>query len=330
MIQKYIIDTDCGSDDAMAIAMALREPKAQILMFSTVHGNVSAPQAALNTLTTIERAATYQPPVYVGVENPLLRESCYAYETHGNDGMGDLGFKPQRLTVSEGYAVFKIIECIDAAEQDEIEIITLGTLTNIAIAMRIAPRTMRKVKRISMMGSSGLGKGNVSPVAEFNIWQDAEAASIVFNFGVPILAVGWDACLGEAMLSSEDIRKIAEGSELGKFTIDCNRQLLELNRERFGYDVLDMADPSAMAAILYPECIQVCDPYYCEVDISRGPSYGSLLVYDQFMSSKPPNARVCSRLHPERFKEYLYQRLCGERAETFDNPGTAPGNRGDK
>ena len=106
--QKLIIDTDCGSDDAMAIAMALNDPRYEILFFSIVSGNVHASQAAINTLTTIEYAGSYEPPVYIGCGEMLIRDLVYARETHGEDGMGDIGLKPQRLSVSNGNGVLKV------------------------------------------------------------------------------------------------------------------------------------------------------------------------------------------------------------------------------
>jgi len=308
--RKIIIDTDCGSDDAMAIAMALNEPSVHIELITTVHGNVSAKQAMINTLTTIEYAKSYEPPVYLGCEKPLLIESHFAFETHGDDGMGDIGLKPKRLKACEGNGVIALLKCLEESEQGEIELITIGTLTNIAVAIRMAPEVMKKVKRISIMGTSGLGPGNVTPVAEFNIWQDAEAAKIVFAFDVPLFVIGWDACLGEAMLDKDDIKKIREGSPLGQFAIDCNRQLMLMNRERFGSDVLDMADPAALAAILYPECIKTVGDYYCEIDTSSGISYGAAMVYDCADWGKKPNVTIVSALHGEKFKNYLYQTLC--------------------
>lgn len=310
--KKLIIDTDCGSDDAMAIAMALNDPGYEILCITTVAGNVDAVQAAKNTLTTIEYAGSYQPPVYVGCNQALLRDMVFAHETHGTDGMGDIGLQPEKLGISPGYGVIKLIETLEEHEKGEIEIITLGTLTNLAVAMRIAPEAVRRVKRIVMMGSAGLGTGNVTPVAEFNIWQDAEAAKIVNDFGVELMYVGWDACIDEAMLDGGDIERIRNSGRLGKFTIDCNRCLLEMNRERFGYPCLDMADPSAVAAALCPECIDACDKYYCEVDVSPGPSYGSVLVDRYGFSGKEPNAYVCSRLKPQLYKEYIFRTLSGK------------------
>lgn len=307
--KKLIIDTDCGSDDAMAIAMALRDPGYEILCFTTVTGNVDARQAALNTLFTIEAAGTYEPPVYIGCELPLLVPYVGAAETHGQDGMGDMGLVPKRLKVAEGNGVLKIAELLRDSEPGEIDIITLGTLTNIALAMRLFPEEMRKVGRIVMMGTAGLGTGNVSPAAEFNIWQDAEAAKIVFEFGVPLMAVGWDACIDEAMLEREDLDRLIQSGPLGKVMVECNRVLMEMNRDRFGRDCLDMADPAAMAAALCPECIRECDDYYCEVDTSHGPSYGGVLVDRYHFSGKKENCAVCSKLIPEVFKDYIFRTL---------------------
>ena len=268
--KKIIIDTDCGSDDAMAIAMALNDVAYEIIMITTVSGNVPMEQATINALTTIEYAATYEPPVYKGCRDMLLREMTYAYETHGNDGMGDIGLVPERLQAQEGNGVIKMLDALRNSKAGEIDIVALGPLTNLALAIRLDYEAMKKAGRIIIMGSAGLGAGNVTPLAEFNVWQDAEAAKIVAEAGLDyVMFVGWDACLGDSMLNPQEIARIRDGGPLGKFAIDCNKNLLEMNRERFGDDYLDMADPSAMAAALFPECIACCEKYYCEVDISE-------------------------------------------------------------
>ncbi|HAX52374.1 MAG TPA: nucleoside hydrolase [Lachnospiraceae bacterium] len=308
--QKIMIDTDCASDDAMAIAMALNDPAYEIQLISAVSGNVPVQQAAVNALTTIEYAGTYNVPVYMGAENMLLRKLEYAYETHGNDGMGDIGLAPKSLKVSEGNGVVKLLDALRGAEPGEIDIIALGPLTNLALAIRLEPETVKKAGRIVIMGTAGLGEGNVTPVAEFNIWQDAEAAKIVVDSGLQhIIFVGWDACLGECMLTPGEIQEIYESGELGKFVIDCNKHLLEMNRERFGDNYLDMADPSAVAAALYPECVEDCEKYYCEVDVSAGPSYGAVLVDVNNVTGKEPNVYICSKLYADKYKEYIYKTL---------------------
>lgn len=308
--KKIIIDTDCGSDDAMAIAMALRDERYEILMFSTVAGNVSMRQATLNTLTTIEYAQSYEPPVYCGCSNMLLRDLAFAHETHGRDGMGDIGLVPHRLTASQGNGIIRMLDLLRNSDDGEIDLITLGPLTNIALALRMDEAAMRKIGRLIIMGSAGLGRGNVTPLAEFNIWQDPEAAKIVIESGLPnITLVGWDACLGDCMLNPREIAEIRNSGPLGKFVIDCNRELLQLNIERFGDAYLDMADPSAVAVALSPSCIEECRSYFCEVDVSRGPGYGAVIVDVNNCAGKNPNVAVCSKLNATLYKQYIYSTL---------------------
>lgn len=308
--KKLIIDTDCGSDDAMAIAMALNDDAYEIVLITSVAGNVPMEQATVNVLTTIEYAGTYAPPVYRGAEKMLLRELNFAYETHGGDGMGDIGLVPRRLKAQEGNGIVKMLEVLRDSQPGEVDIIALGPLTNLALALRVDPAAMEKVGQIVIMGSAGLGRGNVTPVAEFNIWQDAEAAKIVLESGLEkIVLVGWDACLGECMLTPNDIARIRESGDLGRFAIDCNRQLMEMNRERFGDVYLDMADPSAVAAALCPQCIEACAKYYCQVDISQGPSYGAVMVDVDNVLGKAPNVYVCSKLNAQKYKDYVFRTL---------------------
>lgn len=318
--RPVIIDTDCGSDDAMAIAMALNDPGYEIKMFTTVSGNVPVDQAVDNVLTTIEHAGTYEPPVYRGSRDMLFNELVYAYETHGHDGMGDLGLRPHRLHVSEGNAVIRMLEALEDGEPGSIDVIALGPLTNIALAIKLAPVTMARARRIVTMGGTGFGPGNVTPAAEFNVWQDAEAARIVVESGLPdIMFVGWDACLGDCMLDPTEIGDIRDSGDLGRFAIDCNRNLMELNRRRFGRPCLDMADPAAMAAALHPSCIAECDAYYMQVDSCGGPGYGATIIDRDRFTGNEPNVRICSRLHPARYKSYIYRTLhVGEHSRPAD------------
>ena len=308
--KKIIIDTDCGSDDAMAIAMALNDDRYEIIMITTVSGNVRMKQATANALTTLKVTDSYYPPVYMGCDEMLVRDWVGAAETHGNDGMGDLDLVDYSLQPDEGNAVLKMLEALRDNPADTIDIIALGPLTNLAVAIRLEPEIMKRADRIICMGTAGLGTGNVSPVAEFNIWQDAEAAKVVLTSGIdPIIFVGWDACLDDAMLTPDEINTIRDSGPLGKFCIDTNIVLMLMNKDRFHDHYLDMADPAAMAAALYPECIEKCDKYYCEVDTGEGPSYGGVLVDFYHFSGKEPNAYICSKLKPDLYKEYIYRTL---------------------
>ena len=308
--RKLIIDTDCGSDDAVAIAMALNDDNYEVIMITTVAGNVPLKQATENTLTTLEYTNTYFPSVYEGCEEMLIKKWEGSRETHGFDGMGDLGYHSTHLRMSEGNAVIKIIEALNDNEDKSIDIVTLGPLTNLAMACKLNKRALLKARKITVMGSAGLGFGNVTPAAEFNIWQDAEAARIILEAGIEDLTfVGWDACLDEAMLDEEEIEKIRNASLLGKFCIESNRVLMQLNKQRFGCNCLDMADPAAMAVALCPECIDTCHEYYCQVNTSEGPSYGNVTIDYYGFTGKRANAKICSRLKAKEFKKYLFRML---------------------
>ena len=308
--RKLIIDTDCGSDDAVAIAMALHDENYEVIMITTVCGNVPIQQATENTLTTLEYSNTYFPDVYRGCDKPLLAPWKGSRDTHGDDGMGDLGFHSTRLKAREGHAVLKILEALRENEAGSIDIVTLGPLTNLAMAIRLERDTVLRARRVVVMGSTGLGHGNVTPAAEFNIWQDAHAARIVLEAGFDdLMLVGWDACLGDAILDEREIEMIRNSSELGRFCIDSNRVLMSLNKRRFGRDCLDMADPAAMAAALYPQCIDRCERYYAEIETAEGPSFGSVVLDYYGFTGQSANVAVCSKLKSAEFREYLFRTL---------------------
>lgn len=310
MKQKLIIDTDGGSDDAFGIAMALRDPRYQVLMILTVAGNTGVEQATRNVLTTIEHSDSYCPEVFTGSGKMLLRELAYAYETHGQDGLGDCGFAPRALKANSGWAVLKLLETLAAHPDKSIDLVTLGPLTNLALALRIAPRVVQRARRITVMGSAGLGVGNVTPVAEFNIWQDPEAAKIVLEAGLRQLTlVGWDACLETAMLNQSELDQIKQSGALGGFLVEANRVLIELNQQRFGYPSLDLADGAAMAVALYPECIARSQRFFCEVDTLPGPSYGAVVVDRNHFSNQEPNLQLCWKLDAQLYKTYLLKTL---------------------
>ena len=308
--KKLIIDTDCGSDDAWAIAMALNDPRYEIIMFTTVSGNVRASQATLNTLTTLDITDSYYPPVYQGCSEPLIRNWVGASETHGNDGLADLGYVPIHSKVAQGNGVLKMLDALRTSKDGEIDIIALGPLTNLALAIRLEPETFKKAGRVVVMGTAGLGVGNCSPVAEFNIWQDPEACKVVLEAGIKeLIFVGWDACIDDAMFEEEEIDEIRKANKLGEFCIESNKTLMGLNVERFGHNCLDMADPAAMAAALEPNCIKTMEKYYCEVDCANGPSYGGVLVDFYHFSGKEENAYICSKLKVKEYKDYCFKTL---------------------
>lgn len=304
--KKLIIDTDGCSDDAMAIMMALKDERYQVEMISTVDGGVSTKQAALNVLVVEEYAKTYYPPVYEGATKSFLRSERHGIASlHGKDGMGDLFLAPKKLKIKKENGVDKILETLKNNKAKTIKIIALGPLTNIALAIMNDPKTMARVKEIDIMGTGGLGLGNVTPAAECNIWQDPIATQIVLESNLPLMFVGWDACRGDAFLHEEEIDRIANSGKLGKLAIDCNRLMIDLNVKRMNKRWIDLADVAAMAAALEPSVIDTCDKYYLNCDTSGGISDGAVLVDVLGTTGKDPNAYVCSKLKADKYKEYI-------------------------
>lgn len=304
-MRKIIIDTDTASDDAVAIIMALRDRDVHVEAITTVFGNMILPRSTRNALISIEMAGTYAPPVYQGLDRPLVRDQVNAESTHGHDGLGDVGYPDPKLKPESEHAVNTLIRLIGESNGD-IEIVALGPLSNLALAIRKAPDAMKKVKAITLMGSSGLSFGNVTPVAEFNIWADAEAAHIVMASGLPVTVVGWDACLGKAILEVDEIDEmLASGSQLAKFCIDCNRTLRQLNVQRFGSAVIDFADPVAMAAAIHPSCIKKSIPAYACVELKSEATYGEMVVDREGILGQPFNSTFVTELDAPEFKRYL-------------------------
>lgn len=303
-MRKILIDTDTGSDDAMAIVMALRDPSIEVVAITTVAGNVDLELATANAKISVEKAQTYQPPIYKGVPTPLFRQIFRAEDIHGSDGMGENFYPVPDIPVEKEHAVNAILDY--AAKYDDLEIVALGPLTNLALAFVKDPETMKRIKRIVLMGSQGLGFGNSTPMAEFNIYADAEACQIILECGLPVTLVGWDACLGDAVLEHEEILELENsGSVPAHFSIECNATLRAFNVERLGRDCMDLADPSAMAAALYPECIRTEIPAYAVVETKSEGTYGEVIIDQKGILGKPHNVTFVTELDGPEFKNYI-------------------------
>ena len=185
--RKIIIDSDTGADDASALILAAKQKNVEILGVTVMVGNVDLEQSSKNALAALELAGC-DAPVYKGSADTFTGELKYAYSVFGNDGMGDADLIHPKKQAAEGGAVDFIIDTVKN-NPNEVELILLGPATNIAKAIKKAPDEMKKVKRIWTMGTAGLGAGNASPVAEFNVYADAEAFKIMLDSGLPITVI---------------------------------------------------------------------------------------------------------------------------------------------
>jgi purine nucleosidase len=201
-IVPLLIDTDTASDDAVALLMALRSSSVRVLAITTVAGNVDVEQATRNALYVTE-LCNVATPVYKGAGKPLYRSLQVAHWFHGKDGLGDHGYPLPRRAPETQHGVAALIATIE--KNPGLTLVTLGPLTNVALALAQAPEIVQGIARCVIMGGAPCCEGNVTPAAEYNIWVDPEAARIVFRSGLPIELVGWQLCRGQAALGPTDI-----------------------------------------------------------------------------------------------------------------------------
>ncbi len=305
-MRRFLIDTDTGSDDAVALIMALMHPDVQVDAITIAAGNVPMRQGAQNALYTVELCGATT-PVHEGLERPLLRPLETAQHIHGEDGMGDLGLPLTGRTPAPGHAVDVIVDLINASP-GELTLVTLAPLTNIAAALLRDPTIATKVKDCFVMGGTGQRHGNITPVAEYNIWADPEAAKIVFESGLPITMIGWDVSWQYAMFSPQDIRDLrAIGTPLAHFSVDIQAVLDRWARENTALDGFDLPDPIAMAVALDPSIITEQRRLHVAVETRGELTRGQTVVDHIDTLREPPNVNVVLAADRARFVAMLHR-----------------------
>ncbi len=271
-----LIDTDTASDDAVALIMALRSPQVGVLAITTVAGNVAVQQATRNALYTAELCGS-NVPVFMGAEEPLNRPHQAAHWFHGRDGLGDHGYPPPKRSHEKLPALEAIISTIEC--HPGLLLVTLGPLTNVALALQLNPDIADKVGRCVIMGGAPCCEGNVTPAAEYNIWCDPEAAQIVLRSGLPVELVGWHLCRGDAALNPDDIKHVLRiGTPQARFAIECNSRAQEAYFEQTGEQGISLPDPVAMAIALDPTIVTQQSEHYVGVETSSELTLGMTVV----------------------------------------------------
>src|SRR5919197_5771255 len=191
--RRVIIDTDPGIDDTAAISLALASPELHVEALTTVYGNGTIADCTRNALVVLETAGRSDIPVYQGAGKPLLGAPTYGAHVHGSDALGDVGVPPPAGAPQARHAVYELIERVMASPA-EITLIALGPLTNVALALSLEPRMASALAELIVMGGAVLTHGNVTEVASANLFNDPEAAAIVYRAGAPLVQVGLDVC----------------------------------------------------------------------------------------------------------------------------------------
>jgi purine nucleosidase len=318
MSRTFLIDTDTASDDAVALIMALRAPDVHVAAITVVAGNVPLEQATRNALYTAELCGA-DVPVYSGSAKPLLRTYQNATWFHGRDGFGDHNYRAPKKSAEAKHAVDAIIETIEA--NPGLVLVTLGPLTNIALAVSRKPSIAKQVSRCVIMGGNPCCEGNVTPAAEYNIWVDPEAARIVMRSGLPVELIGWHLCRGEAILKDEDIAHVESfNTALGHFAIECNSHARKALRVQTNEDGICLPDPVAMCLALDPSVGTDWSEHYVDVETESELTRGMTVVDRLNVADDERNretwaaalqwkARVCWTIDNRRWKNALYAAL---------------------
>jgi inosine-uridine nucleoside N-ribohydrolase len=319
--QKVIIDTDPGVDDAFALFLAARSPELQIEAVTAVAGNVPLNLTLANALRLVEIAGRDDIPVASGASSPLIRTLVDAAYAHGNNGLAGVNFPEAKLKPVKKRAADLICKLV-RTNPGAIVIVAIGPLTNVALALREDPEIAPMVQGIVLMGGS-LSGGNVTPAAEFNFYVDPEAASIVFNSGIPIRMVGLDVTRKVAFTEEHIAQLRSASSAVSQAAASIADSVMKMHRAENSASQMHLHDPLAVSSLINPDVLTFED-YHIAIETSgtftagesvgwkhRAISYSAPLQTSPFAATPPysVNAKVATGVDSAKFFELLIARL---------------------
>ena len=303
--EKIILDCDPGHDDAVAIMLAAINPKIDLLGITVVAGNQKLEKTVNNALKVCNHL-NLNVPVYSGMSRPMIREQLIADDIHGETGLDGPVFEELRIKAEKEHAVNFIIDTLMSSDE-KITLVPTGPLTNIGMAMRLEPEIIDKIKRIVLMGGS-YQLGNMTPAAEFNILADPDAAHVVFSSGVKLVMMGLDLTR-QASATKEVVEKIESlHNKASQLFVDLMKFFAASQKNVFGWEAPPVHDPTTIAYIIDPECIEV-KPMFCEIELWSERSYGRTLCDYFGILKKEPNVDVAVKLDFDRFWNLIYENL---------------------
>jgi inosine-uridine nucleoside N-ribohydrolase len=252
MAKKIFIDTDCGIDDAVAIMLALSSPEVEITGISCVSGNTDVESVISNVCGLLSFYCRTEIPVYRGCSRALLGSQLNASHVHGKGGLGgveleSVGKRAEKKNAFEGL--------FDAAKQDPgLTLVTLGPLSNIAVAFNMYPQLKNLIGEIVVMGGA-IGPGNVTKYAEFNFAADPESVIGTLAYNMPMKILTWDATMEMTFSEKEYDALEMGGSEPGKLFLDLQRFYMDYKEREYGTRMINFPDPITMACVIDPELI---------------------------------------------------------------------------
>jgi inosine-uridine nucleoside N-ribohydrolase len=309
-MKPVLLDVDTGVDDAISILLAVSSPLIKVIGITTVSGNVEVDKALQNTLAVLDFIDAEDIPVARGMDAPLIRSLVTAKEVHGSEGLGNLKVTPSPRKAVEEHGVDFIIRMLKESPEP-VTMVLLGPLTNMALALKKDGTIAKNIKELVIMGGADSAGGNITPVAEFNIYVDPEAAKIVFESGLPIRLVTWDVTL-QAYLKRDEIEQLVDSHDkAGQLAAD----FIDFLMSTFEREDVPLCDPAAMVSVLEEQVIDTRE-YPIEVEINGGITRGMTVIDTRSFKTiqagdARPKVQVATKLNREKFRDIFIDTLSG-------------------
>jgi len=304
--RSLVIDTDTASDDAVALLLALRSPGVDVRALTIVAGNVPLESAVRNARISLEMSGAAPVPIFPGCARPLLRPLETAQMVHGMDGMSGVELPDPQVPVESTHAVEALL-AIARHEPGVHDLVTLGPLTNIALALALDPAFLTRFRHTWMMIGAADNWGNMSPTGEFNAWADPESAKLVIEAEGAKTMIGWDISRTYAVITPEEDARLRALGRLGRFSSEINKEVDAFQSAISGTPGYDFPDPVAMAVALDESLITASEDLHLSVSTdasTRGQTFA-----DHRLPRPAPNTRVVFAVDSARFKELLFSLL---------------------
>ncbi|WP_091527323.1 nucleoside hydrolase [Microlunatus soli] len=319
MSTRLVLDCDTGTDDAVAIMAGVGHPDLDLVAITTVNGNVALQHSTENTLRALEHVGATV-PVHPGSPRPLVRPDLpiprdVLNADNPDFQVAELDLAPSHSRPSESSAVRFLIDFFADRANDDVALVATGPLTNIALAVAAEPGLANRISRLVLMGGAHLG-GNVTPVAEFNIWADPEAARMVLSAGIAdVVIFGLDATHSVPLTLADCDHLDRIGTPAGTASATMVRHRIRQDQGTYPDADLPSApvhDPLCLAYLVNPEVITEGGRFPVSVETAGEQTLGQLILDTRPWAPEPPNATVALRASAELYREFLFDG-CGAR-----------------
>ncbi|EZH65504.1 nucleoside hydrolase [Bacillaceae bacterium JMAK1] len=297
MTKKIIVDVDTGIDDALGLLLLAHQPNVDVLGVSVVSGNISLHKAICNTHKVLDLIGL-DVPIFAGAEQPLVRQAFFEHAVHGDDGIGGALHDAPFNDRTENETAWDYFIRITHDYPGEITLVLTGPMTNFAHALKKDPSIVHRLKEVVFMGGAANGNGNVTPVAEFNMYVDPEAAKLVLHSGVPLTMIGLDVT-EQALMSKEDVESLV-GTGYYSFIREATAIYFNVSWERNGIKEIAMHDPLAIAVAIGKPFVTTF-PYYVDVETNSTLCDGQTVCDYKNGLQRTPNVHVAKHVDAKAF-----------------------------